>query len=181
MKRWFWIGILTLILLPVWAQDSPPVCRLKTKHDRVTDTTTVQCEIVRRDEEPLHLSLYATASFQGEEPNENGHFWFALHSNRSGATRQTKPLFHEAAVLVLGLDAKLIEVSIKDYRKDYFENVRQYAESARAEMRRTDLPKLLTATTLTGKWGNVEFKFSAAELAALKDFITHQVMITSDR
>ncbi|HEX4949836.1 MAG TPA: hypothetical protein VFZ34_24435 [Blastocatellia bacterium] len=181
MKELRWVLILTLLFLPARAQNSSAVCRLKTKYDRVTETTTVQCEIVHGDEHPARLSVYAAAAYRGEEPNEEGQFWFALHSNRNGATRQTKPLFQQATTLSLMLDKQAVEVPIKDYRKDYFENVRQYAESARAEIRREDLLKLLAVTTLTGRWGGVEFKFSAAELAALKDFISHQLLIAPSR
>jgi len=55
------------------------------------------------------------------------------------------------------------------------------AESARAEVGREDLRKLLAAESLEGKWGDIEFKLSEAALASLKDFISRQVFAASDR
>jgi|SRR5215475_13326250 len=48
-------------------------------------------------------------------------------------------------------------------------------ESARAEIGREDLRKLLNAKSLKAEWGGVEFKFSGAALASLKDFISRRI------
>jgi hypothetical protein len=55
------------------------------------------------------------------------------------------------------------------------------AESARAEVGREDLRKLLAAESLKGKWGAIEFKLSEAALASLKAFISRQVFAANDR
>jgi hypothetical protein len=74
-----------------------------------------------------------------------------------------------------------MEVPVKNYRTDFYELNRLLAESARAEIRREDLQKLLEARSVEGKWGNIEFKLSDDALAALKDFISRQVLAASDR
>jgi hypothetical protein len=58
---------------------------------------------------------------------------------------------------------------------------RLLAESARAEISREDLRKLLDARSVEGKWGDIDFKVSEAALASLKGFISHQVFGGGDR
>jgi hypothetical protein len=175
------LSLILLILLPTLAQDSQPVCRLITKYDSATETTTVQCELVTRDETTVKLSVRANTAFHGKEPNETAQFWFALASNQSRATRQTKPLFAEAAALSLVADATPIEVPLQDYHKDYFESVHLYSESVRAELPREALQKLMDAHSLQGQWGKADIKFSAGELAALKDFLARHGFAPSSR
>lgn len=170
-------------IFPALLQDQQPAggWRLKTKYDRVTDTTTVQCDLVESGDPPAKLTVQAEASFRGKEPNETAEFCLFLSSNRGGATRHTKPLFQEAATLYLSIDSTRMEIPVKGYRSDFFELVRSFAESARAEISHEDLQKLLDAKSLEGKWGVVEFKFSDAALASLKDFVSRQVFATHTR
>ena len=67
------------------------------------------------------------------------------------------------------LDSTQLEIPVKDYRHTYFELIRSFAESARAEFNHEDLQRLLDTRSLAGKWGGVEFKFSEAALASLVD------------
>lgn len=152
------------------------VCRPQIKYDEATDTTTVKCDLHSGDEEPIRLIVQSSTSFRGKEPNDTAIFWFELGAERKQVTRQTKPLFQTASQLSLRMNAEELIVPVTAYRCEYFEIIRLYAESARAEIRREDWPKLLAAQSLTGQWGNTEFKLSATELAALKDFLSRQVL-----
>jgi hypothetical protein len=184
MTRAYWITLLLLALLPALRQESQPVrlCRLETKYDRAADLTTVQCgDLIEREETPAKLTVQANVSFRGRELNETAKFWLSLSSHRSGAARRSQLLFQEATVLYLVTDAARLEIQVTDYRKDFFELVSLMAESARAEIGREDLRKLLEAKRLTGRWGNVEFKFSDAAVASLKGFISRQVLVTPTR
>ena len=170
--------LLLLAILPTLAQDRQParVCRLETKYDRLTDTTTVGCdELVKWGEAPAGLSVQAQVSFRGKEANETAKFWLCLSSNKGGATRHTGPLFKEASTLSLVLDGARLEFPVTDYRHNFYELAGLRSESARAEIRTEDLNKLIETKNLAGKWGGVEFKFSDAALASLKDFISRQV------
>ncbi len=189
MTQTYGIILLLLAIVSAGAQDRQPdsVCRFETKYDVGADTTTVKCGLIEPGESPTRLAVQANASFRGkgegrgkEEgsvngPNEALKFWFLLSSNRSGATRRTQPLFREATTLYLVTDSARLEIPVNDYRKDFYELVRSFSESARAEVGREDLRKLLNAGSLKGEWGGVEFKFSDAALASLKDFISRQV------
>jgi hypothetical protein len=181
MKPTYVVTLLLLTTLPALPQDRQPAraCRLETKYDRVTDTTTVQCdELVGWGEAPAGLTVQANASFHGKEPNETAKFWLSLSANKGGATRHTRPLFQEAKTLYLVMDAAQMEIPVTDYRHDFYELAGLMAEAARAEIRSEDLHKLIEAKSLAGKWGNVEFKFSGAALASLKGFISRQVFAT---
>ena len=170
------ITLLLWMTLFVGGQNGEPgVCRLDTKYDRVGDLTTVQCALLETTASPVKVSVWATASFQGKEPNETAKFWFVLSSHQSGATRRTPPFFQEASQLFLHIDGSQQSFPVTHYRKDFFELNRFLGESARAEINRADLQKLLNAKKLAGKWGEVEFTFSAAALTSLQDFLSRQV------
>jgi len=170
----------TFFALP---QDQQPfqVGRIETKYDRAADTTTAQCDLVELGQGAPRLIVLANASFSGREPNKNAIFWLGLSSYKGGATRRTQRSFKEATTLYLTMDSTRLEVPVKDYRNDFYELNRLLAESARAEISREDLRKLLDARSIEGKWGDIEFKVSEAALASLKDFISHEVFASSDR
>jgi hypothetical protein len=177
------VSLLLLAILSV-LQDQQPgsVCRLETKYDALADTTTVMCyDLVKFGEAPSGLSVRADAFFHGKEQDrgkgsdEIGRFWFVLSSDRSGSTRHTPPLFEVATTLYLSVDSTRLEIPLEDYRHDFFDLTRFCSESARAEIGRDDLQKLLEAKSLKGEWGGVEFQFSKAALASLKDFISSRV------
>jgi hypothetical protein len=173
MKPAYIIALLLLAVFHALSQDFQPtrVGLVEAKYDRSADTTTLQCNLVELGEGAPKLSVKANASFRGKEPNESAVFWFGLASYKGGATRRAQPLFKEAMTLYLTTDSARLEVPVKDYRNDFFELNRLLAESARAEISREDLRKLLDAKSVEGKWGDVEFKLSEAALASLKDFI----------
>lgn len=152
------------------------VCRPQIKYDEAMDTTTVKCDLHSGDEEPIRLIVQVRTSFRGKAPNDTAVFGFELGAERKQATRQAKPLFQTATQLSLRTNAEALTVPVTAYRHEYFEIIRLYAESARAEIRREDWPKLLAAQSLTGQWGSVEFNLSATEIAALKDFLSRQVL-----
>ena len=183
MKPAYIIALLLLAVFPALSQDFQPtrVGLVEAKYDRSADTTTLQCNLVELGEGAPKLTVKANASFRGKEPNESAVFWFGLASYKGGATRRALRLFKEATTLYLTTDSARLEVPVKDYRNDFFELNRLLAESARAEVSREDLRKLLDARSLEGKWGDIEFKLSKAALASLKDFITRQVFAASDR
>jgi hypothetical protein len=79
------------------------------------------------------------------------------------------------------VDSARLEIPVTEYRNDFFELNRLFAESARAEISREDLRKLLEVKSLSGNWGGAEFRFSDANLASLKYFISHQVFASSER
>jgi hypothetical protein len=164
-------------------QDQQPfqIGRIETKYDRLADTTTAQCGLVELGQGAPRLIVLANASFSGKEPNKNAIFWLGLASYKGGATRRTQRSFKEATTLYLTTDSTRLEVQVKDYRDDFYELNRLLAESARAEISREDLRKLLDARSVEGKWGDVDFKISEAALASLKDFISHQVFAAGDR
>ena len=107
--------------------------------------------------------------------DEIARFWFVLSSDRSGSTRHSPPLFEGARTLYLSVDSTRLEIPVEDYRHDFFDLTRFCSESARAEIGREELQKLLEARSIKGEWGGVEFQFSKAALASLKDFITSRV------
>jgi hypothetical protein len=183
MKPAYIIALLLLAVFPALSQDFQPtrVGLVEAKYDRSADTTTLQCNLVELGEGAPKLTVKANASFRGKEPNESAVFWFGLASYKGGATRRALRLFKEATTLYLTTDSARLEVPVKDYRNDFFELNRLLAESARAEVSREDLRKLVDARSLKGKWGDIEFKLSEAALASLKDFITRQVFAASDR
>jgi hypothetical protein len=170
----------TLSALPQDHQPSP-VSRVEAKYDRLADTTTLQCNLVELGEGAPKLTVQANASFRGKEPNETVIFWLGLASYKGAATRRTPRLFKEATTLYLTMDSTRLEVPVKDYRNDFYELNHLLAESARAEIKREDLRKLLDARSVEGKWGDVEFTLSEAALASLKDFISRKVFAASDR
>ena len=173
---------LAILSIPLQNHQSAGVCRHETKYDDVSDTTTVQCDnLIKWGEAAAGLTIQANASFRGKEANETAKFWFFLSSNKGGATRRTQLLFREATTLYLSTGSAQLKVPVKDYRDTFFELTRSISESARAEVDRDDLQKLLDAKTLEGKWGNVEFKVSDAALASLKNFISRQVFATHIR
>jgi hypothetical protein len=158
-----------------------PVSRVEARYDRLADTTIVQCDLVELGQGAPRLTVRANASFRGKEPNETTKFWLGLASYKGGATRRTQRSFEEATTLYLTMDSARLGVPVKDYHNDFYELNSLLAESARAEISREDLHKLLDAKSVEGKWGDVEFKLSDAALASLKDFISRQVFAASDR
>jgi cell division protein FtsB len=192
MRSLFTLFIIVTLALGVGAnaaaflalpQDQQPfqIGRIETKYDRLSDTTTAQCDLVELGQGAPRLIVLANASFSGREPNKNAIFWLGLASYKGGATRQTQRSFKEATTLYLTTDSTRLEVQVKDYRNDFYELNHLLAESARAEIGREDLRKLLDARSVEGKWGDVDFKVSEAALASLKDFIFHQVFAAGDR
>jgi hypothetical protein len=175
--------LLLLAVITVLPQDhqSTRVGRIETKYDRPTDTTTAQCDLIELGEGAPKLTVQANASFRGKEPNGTVIFWLGLASYKGDATRHTRRSFEEATILYLTMDSARLGVPVKDYRNNFYELNRLLAESARAEIGREDLRKLLDAKSLEGKWGDVEFKLSEAALASFKDFITRQVFAANDR
>lgn len=155
--------------------------QIESRYDRDADMTTVQCELLEIGKGAPRLVVQANASFRGKEPNETAIFWLSLSSYRGSATRRTKPLFKETKTVLLYMDSDRIEVPTKDYRNDFYELNRLFAEQARAELGRETLQKLLDAERLEGKWGEVEFKFSDDSLASLKEFISRQVFAGNGR
>ena len=173
-------NIATFSALPQDHQ-STHVSRVEAKYDRLADMTTVQCDLVELGQGAPRLTVRANASFRGRKPNETAIFWLGLASYKSGSSRHTRRSFEEATILYLTMDSARLEVPVKDYRNDFYELNRLLAESARAEISREDLRKLLEARSLEGKWGSVEFKLSDAALASLKDFISRQGFAANDR
>jgi hypothetical protein len=177
----FTLFVLAILSAFTYAQRPAGVCRLENNYDREADMTTVQCDLVETVNPPIRLVVQASASFRGKEPNETGTFWFGLSAYRSGANRRTEPHFQDAATLFLSADSERLEGPVRNYRKEFFEMNRLLTEQAHAEVSRAELQKLLNAKLLSGKWGSLEFKFSATALAALKDFISRQVLVANDR
>ena len=181
MTQTYGIILLLLATLSANPQDPQPanLYRLETKYDPGSDTTTVKCDLIESVEAPTRLTVQAGASFRGKggakEPNEATKFWFFLSSNRGGATRRTQPLFREASTLSLVMDSERLDIPVEDYRNGFYELVGSFSESARAEIGREGLRKLLNAKSLNGEWGGVEIKFSGAALASLKDFISRRI------
>jgi hypothetical protein len=181
MTTTYGITLLLLASLVADPQDPRPdnVYRLETKYDPGADTTTVKCDLIETVALPTRLTVQAGAHFRGKEgerePTEATKFCFFLSSNRGGATRRTQPLFREATTLHLMMDSASLDITVENYRNDFYELVKSFSESARAEIGREDLRKLLNAKSLKGEWGGVELKFSDAALASLKDFISRQI------
>jgi hypothetical protein len=183
MKRAYIIALLFPAVFPALSQDFQPtrVGLVEAKYDRLADTTTLQCNLVELGEGAPKLTVNANAFFRGKEPNGTAIFWLGLASYKGGATRRTPRLFKEATILYLTMDSARLEVAVKDYRNDFYELNLLLAESARAEINREDLRKLLDAQSIEGKWGDIDFKLSEVAIASLKDFISRQVFSASDR
>ena len=181
MTQTYGMTLLLLATLSANPQDPRPdnVYHLETKYDPGSDTTTVKCDLIESVESPTRLTVRAGASFHGKggakRPNEAMKFWFFLSSNRGGATRHTQPLFREASTLSLVMDSERLDIPVENYHNDFYELVGSFSESARAEIGRGDLRKLLKAKSLNGEWGGVEFKFSDDALASLKGFISRRI------
>jgi hypothetical protein len=175
--------MILLALFPALPQNNSPTHngRGESEYDRLTDTTTVHCDLVVLGDRAPKLTVRANASFRGKEPNESTKFWFGLASYKGDATRRTQRSFKEATILYLTIDSARLEFPVKDYRNDYYELNRLLAESARAEISREDLRKLLDSRSVEGKWGDIEFKLSEAALASLKAFISRQAFAANDR
>jgi hypothetical protein len=175
-------GVLLLLLAIQFADSQDPqpanVYRLETRYDYVTDTTTVKCDLVELIESSSRLAVQVGASFPGKgaekEPNGATKIGLFISSSRRGATRRTQPLFREATTLRLVMDSTQLDIQVKDYRSDFHELVSSFSESARAEVGREDLRKLLNARSLKCAWGGAEFKFSDGALASLKKFVSSQ-------
>lgn len=183
MKSAYSGALLLLAIFPALPQDHQPtrVSRIETKYDRLADMTTLQCNLVEMGEGAPKLTVQANASFRGKEPNETAKFWLGLASYKGSATRRTQRSFEGATILYLTIDSARLEFPVKDYRNDFYELNRLLAESARAEISREGLRKMLDAQSIEGKWGDVEFKLSDAALASLKNFISSQVFAANDR
>lgn len=183
MKYVYCLALLLLTTQCVMAQNESEasLCRLETKYDRATDTTTVGCDLFESYKDRLRFQVRINVSFQGKEANETAKFSLALSSYKGDATRKTLPLFKDAVTLALSADPAQFELPISGYQKDFFEMNRMLAELARAELGREDLRRLLAAQSLAGKWGGAEFKLSGAALKALKEFISHQAFTTDGR
>jgi hypothetical protein len=178
MKLYYWVSLLFLATISPCMQEQPgSFCRLETRYDQQTDTTTVRCDLVELRGAPARVTIQAVSSYRGKEPNETAKFWLQLLGFTGDATRRTQPVFREATEISLISEANLLEIPVNDYGTELFELNRLLAESARAEISREDLRKLLDAQSLKGKWGNVEVKFSDASLRSLKSFITRQVFL----
>jgi hypothetical protein len=176
------IGANTATLSALPQDHQPiPINRVETRYDRLADTTTVQCNLVELGKGAPRLTVRANASFRGKEPNETTKFWLGLASYKGSATRHTQRSFEEATILYLTMNSTRLEVPVKDYHNDFYELNRLLAESARADISREDLHKLLDAKSVEGRWGDVEFKLPEAALTALKDFISRQVFAENDR
>ncbi|HEY7181230.1 MAG TPA: hypothetical protein VIC84_07415 [Blastocatellia bacterium] len=176
------VGVNATAFLALPQEQQPfQIGRIETKYDPLADTTTAQCDLVELGQGAPRLIVLAKASFSGREPNKNATFWLGLASYKGGATRRTQRSFKEATTLYLTMDSTRLEVQVKDYHNDFYELNRLLAESARAEISREDLRKLLDARSVEGKWGDIDFKVSEAALASLKDFISHKVFAASDR
>jgi len=181
MTKTYGIILLFLAILYGDPQDPRPanIYRLETRYDPGADTTTVKCDLVESIESSARLTVQVGASFRGKggekAPNDATKFWFFLSSNRGGATRRTQPLFREASTLRLVTDSARLDIPVEYYRNDFYELVGSFSESARAEIRHEELRKLIEAKSLNGEWGSVEFKFSDAALASLKDFISRRI------
>jgi hypothetical protein len=172
-KRYLWRLLVVVLFvvsakIPSFTQGQSPNTnsRFRTRYDRFTDTTTVEVELLEQQRERMRLNVQANASFSGKELKGAARFSLALFSHRSGANRQTQPLFAAATTLVLLLDTTPLEVSLHDYRKDYFEPVNLYTESVRAEISPETLLKLQATQSLQGKWDTVEF---SSVLSHMKD------------
>jgi hypothetical protein len=183
MKLAYSGALLLLVFFPALRQGDQPasLCRIETKYDRSTDTTTLQCNLIELGKGAPKLIVQANASFRGKGPKETAKFWFGLSSYRGGATRHTQRLFQEATTLYLAIDSERLEIPVIDYHTDFYELNQLLAESARAEINREDLRRLLDARSLEGKWGDVDFKLSGAALSSLKGFIYNQVFAANGR
>lgn len=177
MNRAYCVALLLLVIIHPLRQDPQParLLRLETKYDRSADQTTVQCDLLEHIASPGRLMVQACASYRGKNPNETSKFRLDLAFYQGRAARRTPPIFREAKTLYLLIDSARREVPVIDYRSEFFELNRLLTEQAHAEIKREDLRKLLDAKQLSGKWGDVEFNLSNAELAGLKDFINRQV------
>ena len=183
MKRAYIIALLFPAVFPALSQDFQPtrVGLVEAKYDRLADTTTLQCNLVELGEGAPKLTVNANAFFRGKEPSGTAIFWLGLASYKGGATRRTPRLFKEATILYLTMDSARLEVAVKDYRNDFYELNLLLAESARAEINREDLRKLLDAQSIEGKWGDIDFKLSDVAIASLKDFISRHIFAANDR
>jgi len=178
--------VITLILVATLSanlQDhqTAGACRIESKYDRFADMTTVKCEVFESGPSTARLTVQANASYHGKEPNETAKFWLSISSNRGGSTRRTKPLFQEATTLYLSMDSTRLAIPVKNYSSNFYELIRSVSESASAEIGRDDLRKLLNTKSLRGEWGGVEFTFSDAALASLRDFVSRQIFAANDR
>jgi hypothetical protein len=182
MKPSIWFTLLFLAIITPYIQDRPgSVCRLETRYDNSTDTTTVRCDLVELRDAPARLTIQAVASYRGKESNETVKFWLDLSRFISGATINTKSVFQEVKAISLLSDKIRLEIPVSDYHNDFFELNRLLAESAEAEIGREDLRKLLDSNSLKAKWGDVEIEFSDIHLKSLKTFISRQVFLAETR
>jgi hypothetical protein len=183
MKQTFCLILLLLVARLVFQQDQQPavVCRPESKYDSDADITTVQCDLIEEVLPTGRLMVSAGVSFQGKEPSQPGRFWLGVASYKGSANRRTLPSFKDAATLYLTADSARLEVAVKDYSKDFYENNSLLAEQVRAEISPDDLQKLVNAKQLKGKWGAAEFKFSDAALTSFKNFISRQAPAVNGR
>ena len=167
-------GLLLLLFAPAPFLESFPVT---SRYDRASDTTTARIELLNDDSAQVNLTIQGSAVFRGNEPNEDGQFYFVVTATRGHITRKTPPLFTAQESLRLTLGATPLDAPLTDYNKEFYEMIQRGSETARAEIKRADLPKLLATKQLTGQCGAIQFKLSEAAVAALKDFVTHQVAV----
>ena len=175
------VGCLALLPATSYAQKSGNACQIERKYDRQANVTTVECALLETFAPPIRLMVQANASFPGKFPNDAAKLYFTLSAFRGDANRRTLPLFKGENVLLLNLGATELEVQVTGFRLEYFEMNRLISEQASVVINRDDLPKLLEAQSLQGKWGNTTFALSESSLAALKAFIAEQALATSSQ
>lgn len=173
------VGLILLLASLAFAgghqAESYPVT---SRYDPTTDTTTTRLELLSDDSSPVALTLHANAAFQGREPNESGRFWFTLAITQGQVARKTPSQFVGQEPVILTLDDTELKIPLTAYQREYYELIRRVSESANVSIERNALSRLLAAKELSGQNGKVKFKLSAAALAALKEFITRQVLAT---
>ena len=166
-----------LVVLPLAASARKlgDAYQREARYDPETNVTTVECSLHEVFKPPIRLMLTANASYQGKQPNETAKFYFNLSAFRGDSNRRTPPLFREATSLSLSLETTHLEIPVTGFHTNFFEMNRLLAEQAQANLDRGALRTLLEAKSLTGKWGNTEFKLSDDSLLALKKFISDQI------
>ena len=158
------------------AQTSAGSCRLETKYDSESNTSSVSCHLLERVTDFGRLMVHANVSFQGKQANESTRFWLRLSSFISSATGHTNPILSVAGILSLRLDESRLDIPITGYHQDYYEMSRMLVEQAQGEINRQYLQKLLGAKRIAGCWGSGDFELTDAETVTLRDFISRLVL-----
>jgi hypothetical protein len=151
----------------------PGKYRITTKYDRFTDTTeAVLQETLARTGEGIHgLTLTAVATFKGTQVS--GVPTFTIYLSSTDTSGYTSPLkYDEAEMLLLLADSDRLALPVKNYKYNRSSTMGWVSEYGSAELKTSEVERIIRAKAVEGRWGNTEFRFREEALEAFREFVS---------